>query len=180
LSNKTKKGLSEFKELILTGASKLSLLKTEVPYSYEVTAQRCRATKDKGIPYLTWNEFKVLVADLGTEDTVLRSIAAFMHEAGVIIWFNQVRSPFPFRLNFTQISLSPTKLILTLYLQPQICELVILSPEWLANVMSSIVSFKARWAKGSSPHPHLPLGLFTTPTHNNTIFQLQKYHIKSV
>jgi len=35
--------------------------------------------------------------------------------------------------------------------KPQLRELVIIDPQWLAEVMASIVSFKARWSLGSLP-----------------------------
>jgi hypothetical protein len=86
--------------------------------------------KDAGRPILKWNEYQQLGTKANiTDDRTLISATEFLHDVGSLIWFNQ----------------------------SSLKDLVILDPQWLSNVMASIISFKSNWKNGVLHHANLPI-----------------------
>jgi hypothetical protein len=115
LSSKTKKGVKEFIEKMLDTTLKMPLMKTEVPLSYQLAASKIEAVRGSNA-VMTWVEFCSLLVPLNfTSEGSIITLADFLHDVGIIIWFNQAG----------------------------LKDLVILDPQWLAQIMASVVSFKS-------------------------------------
>jgi len=75
---------------------------------------------------LNWKEYSQL-AQRSQHSLIL--MTSFFHDVGVLFWFKE---------------------------SDKLSDLVILSPQWLSKVMSSIVSFKFKWKNGIIDHNFLP------------------------
>jgi hypothetical protein len=123
-------GIKELRQRLTELASNQKIMTTLVPQTYLVLDRIVLHQKEAGRPILKWNEYQQLGSKANiTDDRTLISATEFLHDVGSLIWFNQ----------------------------SSLRDLVILDPQWLSNVMASIISFKSNWKNGVLHHPNLPI-----------------------
>jgi GTPase SAR1 family protein len=130
VSNKTGEGHKELKAKLVELALAHKILTTPVPESYVLMEKLISKEKSHQRPLIMWSEYRAIAKNAHIyDDSTLRACSQFMHDVGNIIWFNQ----------------------------PELSELVILDPQWLSDVMASVISFKANWKSGLLQHDSLPI-----------------------
>lgn len=132
VSNRSGEGHKELKAKLVELASAHKILNTPVPECYVLMEKLVtKEKKENGKPLLMWAEYRSIAAKNAHiyDDSTLRACSQFLHDVGSIIWFNQ----------------------------PLLSELVILDPQWLSDVMASVISFKANWKSGILQHDTLPI-----------------------
>jgi len=100
--------------------------------------------------YMEWREFKgVFGPDL--EEEAMSLMATFLNHVGTITWFSQ----------------------------PELKSLVVLDPQWLANLMATLVSFTVNWKNGLLSIRDLQLAWKHIPTrlHSTLVKLLEQYEI---
>lgn len=130
ISNKTGEGHKELKAKLIELALGHKILTTPVPESYVLLEKLIAKEKANQRPLIMWSEFRAIAKNAHIyDDSTLRACSQFLHDVGSIIWFNQ----------------------------PELSELIILDPQWLSDVMASVISFKANWKSGLLQHDSLPI-----------------------
>lgn len=82
----------------------------------------------QSLRFISWQQFVEYAHMLNVnKDEEVREMATFLHDMGSILWFNSTTMR----------------------------EVVILDPQWLSEVMASIISMKVRWKDGELPHSAL-------------------------
>ena len=182
LSNKSKKGLDTLRMAILNRAEKEEVMKTPIPSSWAAmdTFLNCLIEKSQtqasastslsasapreltskpstregffssfsirsfgssgsssnltasnmaqSLRFISWQQFVEYAHMFNiTSDEEVRDMATFLHDMGSILWFNSTTMR----------------------------DVVILDPQWLSEVMASIISMKVRWKDGELPHSAL-------------------------
>lgn len=130
VSNRTGDGHKELKAKLVELALAHKMLTTPVPESYVLMEKLVSKEKQHQRPVLMWHEYRAIAKNAHIyDDTSLRACSQFLHDVGSLIWFNQ----------------------------PDLAELVILDPQWLSDVMATVISFKANWKSGLLQHDSLPI-----------------------
>ena len=187
LSNKSKKGIDQLRNAILSRAEKEDVLKTPIPSSWVAmdTLLSCLIEKSKlvvsvnsssskvssvpssggsssstpssspsssasrregffsafsirsapsattttqSLRFITWNQFLEYAHMFGIKgEEEVREMATFLHDMGSVLWYNST----------------------------MMRDMVILDPQWLSEMMASIISMKVRWKDGELPHSAL-------------------------
>lgn len=123
VSSTTGAGILDLRSQLKEMAEAHPLLQTNVPKSWldlEVAVLARKATE----PYIFLGDFAGLAKQSGVSETSLPTVMAFMHDVGTLTWFEDKRD-------------GPKSI-------------VIFDSQWLANVMSSLISFKNSWAKNGA------------------------------
>lgn len=82
----------------------------------------------QSLRFISWQQFVEYAHMFDvTSDEEVRDMATFLHDMGSILWFNSTTMR----------------------------DVVILDPQWLSEVMASIISMKVRWKDGELPHSAL-------------------------
>jgi leucine-rich repeat kinase 2 len=116
-------GIPELHEKISEIAHKHSMVNQRVPAFYlnlKDVVHRLRSEK-KYAETISYPDFKRAADEIITKQTEFQAAVRFLHDSGILIHFNIARS--------------------------KLKDLVILDPQWLANVMSSVVTFRHNWLK---------------------------------
>jgi serine/threonine protein kinase/GTPase SAR1 family protein len=108
------------KELIELARS-LGILKEEIPKSWQVLEQAILAKRASRISILEGEAFHELCRDVGISEQSIALASSFLTDIGTIITHGNRRAPSS--------------------------NIVVLDPQWLADVFSSIISFKQGWVK---------------------------------
>lgn len=152
VSCKSLEGIKELKHLITEVAQNEKIIKTLIPGAYITMDSIISKQKGNGINYLTWKAFKELAkrANMHSEKICIEC-AEFLHSAGRIIWFNQHK----------------------------IRGIVILNPQWLSDVMSSVISFKTNWKNGIIHHSFLSIAWkqFPSSIHQELVNILRRFEV---
>lgn len=120
VSNNTGDSLNVLTDLLVEHTLKQPTIKNEVPTSY-LMLDRLVAKQKIDSPIVSWKNYTRWVIDAGIELQNALNITEFLHDVGSLIYFNDEASG----LN----------------------EIVILDPQWLAEVMATLVTFKANFVK---------------------------------
>lgn len=145
-------GIKELRQRLVDIAMQQKILTNLVPQSYLSLDKLINQMKLDNRPVLKWAEYSSLANKCNISDqNVLISATDFLHDVGSLIWFNQ----------------------------PTLKDLVILDPQWLSNVMASIVSFKANWRNGVLTHDSLPIiwKVYPESLHNTLLGILEKFEV---
>lgn len=130
VSNRTGDGHKELKAKLVELALGHKMLTTPVPESYVLMERLVSKEKHHQRPVLMWHEYRTIAKNAHIyDDSSLRVCSQFLHDVGSIIWFNQ----------------------------PDLAEIVILDPQWLSDIMATVISFKANWKSGLLQHDSLPI-----------------------
>lgn len=82
----------------------------------------------QSLRFISWQQFVEYAHMFNiTTDEEIRDMATFLHDMGSVLWFNSTTMR----------------------------DVVILDPQWLSEVMASIISMKVRWKDGELPHSAL-------------------------
>eukprot|EP01125_Pyxidicula_operculata_P014786 TRINITY_DN496_c3_g1_i1.p1 TRINITY_DN496_c3_g1~~TRINITY_DN496_c3_g1_i1.p1 ORF type:complete len:2368 (-),score=568.15 TRINITY_DN496_c3_g1_i1:56-7159(-) len=144
-------GIKELKHMLNNVAMKQKMLTTLVPQSYIVMDRMLNQERSKK-KMLTWDEYKELAVKVHvTNSKNLQVMTEFLHDAGSLIWFDK----------------------------PVLRDVVILDDKWLADVMSSIVSFKSSWKDGIIHHQTLEIAwkAFPPSLHRTLLELLMKFEV---
>lgn len=130
VSNRTGDGHKELKAKLVELALAHKMLTTPVPESHVLMERLVSKEKHHQRPVLMWHEYRAIAKNAHIyDDSSLRACSQFLHDVGSIIWFNQ----------------------------PDLAEIVILDPQWLSDIMATVISFKANWKSGLLQHDSLPI-----------------------
>lgn len=83
---------------------------------------------DDGVNYLWWEEYLVQIQGILDNINDIKTMTQYMHDIGELVWVNDHGSN----------------------------QLIVLNPQWMADMMATIVSFKANWTGGILDHKMLP------------------------
>jgi serine/threonine protein kinase/GTPase SAR1 family protein len=145
-------GIKELRQRLLEIAMQQKILTNLVPQSYLTLDKVINQMKVDNRPVLKWAEYMALANKCNISDqNVLIAATEFLHDVGSLIWFNQ----------------------------PSLKDIVILDPQWLSNVMASIVSFKANWRNGVLTHDSLPIiwKVYPESLHKTLLGILEKFEV---
>lgn len=82
----------------------------------------------QALRFISWHQFQEYAQIFNINgDEEVREMATFLHDMGSILWYNSTMMK----------------------------DVVILDPQWLSEVMASIISMKVRWKDGELPHAAL-------------------------
>jgi Leucine-rich repeat (LRR) protein/GTPase SAR1 family protein len=147
----TSKGLEELKDTLINTALKEKVLSQRVPLSYLMMAQVVEKEK-KTRPILRWSTFEKMALNAGISEDGIEIATEFLHDVGVLIHFKD----------------------------PLLKDFVFLNPQYLANVMSSVITLKHQFVKdGLLKHSNLPHIWSHYPQENYPLLLkvLQKFEI---
>lgn len=149
---KTQDGINELRELIGEVAQDESIVTQKVPNSYFLMSNIISKLKSENKNYISWKEFKehCKSVNIYTEQDCIQC-AEILHKSGCIVWYNQKK----------------------------LKSIVVVDPQWLSEVMSSVISFKTNWKDGVLKHELLSFVWkgFPPSVHQDLINILVKFEV---
>lgn len=118
LSTHTGEGVKEFVKELVTTAKAHNMLKQKVPGTYALLDARLQKEKSKQVA--RWGEYLSWASACSVPKENIEAITQFLHDVGALIHFENTA---------------------------RLKDIVILDPQWLADVFASLVTFKHLWVK---------------------------------
>jgi hypothetical protein len=144
VSCKTGKGINKLKALLTSLATKYK--HDNVPQSYLLLEGRLRA-KRLQTQVLSHKQFVSFAKECGVTDKQMAHCMDFMSDAGVIVYFSDEKKD---DTMVTSLSTSAGS-------SDGLSDIVVLDPQWITNLMSSVITLKHSYAKeGLLPTAALP------------------------
>lgn len=154
LSTKTGSGLDELKEAIFEQTKKESKMQEEVPIGY-IQLENAINHKKKEVQYMSSEEFKRFSKPFIKSDDQVDDVLSFFHDVGLVTYLSKD--------NKTQSD-----------------GIVVLEPQWIADLFSSIISLKHNYVKNGILETGSLRQLwkdYDESIHENLLFILKEFEI---
>eukprot|EP01130_Rhizamoeba_saxonica_P016297 TRINITY_DN7505_c0_g1_i1.p1 TRINITY_DN7505_c0_g1~~TRINITY_DN7505_c0_g1_i1.p1 ORF type:complete len:1687 (-),score=329.77 TRINITY_DN7505_c0_g1_i1:29-5089(-) len=111
------------KQVVQNIASNHFIVKKKVPQIYDNVSKILNLKRSQGVKYIFWKDYIQLsfVESVAESPVKIETMTEFFHDMGEIVWFKDA---------------------------DLMESLIILEPEWLQEIMTTIVSFKTNWKDG--------------------------------
>ena len=157
-------GIPELKERIENYiANETNIFKSRISESWCKLYDLISLKRESGVDKITWQTYCEWVHDSGVPESELNVCTDFLKDNGCIIHFNDNKA--------TSNSSN----------QNDMLDFVILNPQWLSQLMSSLITFKHNWVKnGLIPRINLKQHIFAAypqEIHEQLISLLEKFSV---